>query len=506
MTLRSNFSSTRSASIVLAFVLLRHGALAQGYNSTEDPFGRTNAGEQLMPQTDRRFEYTPDRDGPTPTLFLPLLPPVLGAKSASTWTANFASGFAPNIDRETFYAAYTFEASRGQLRTNENKRVAAYIEKHRQLVDEIQAKFQELASVGPAARATGLAQFATEQDGRLRALADEEESIRLALIGWRHDFDHARLGQRVFIFGGPTRAAVRLLFATSYYAGLSTEQRRLLPEIAYEQATPVQTEGAEWSPGSTFFFLPATARIQPPANLPPALDQKIRTFVRDKDRLKTELRGAILQSSSIFISNRTRRLGALAEQQAPRFATLEKLAEEIRTELTGLGFPDQTASLALPVDLTERVGKFYARKVETRRELLNRLRELRSEYPTGRFEIAQQGDGLAIVQSKAGDKAAASVAEFNAGQARRYSEFAHESEILRHDIQLYLLNNPQRATRTVDQLAADFAKAYAARESGETDRDYVRAVLQPGLSPPQRRLLFQAATAELAQASEPLQP
>ena len=51
---------------------------------------------------------------------------------------------------------------------------------------------------------------------------------------------------------------------------------------------------------------------------------------------------------------------------------------------------------------------------------------------------------------------------------------------LRRDIQDYLERSPQRGTRTVDQLAGDFARAYAARENGDRDRDYTRAVLEPG--------------------------
>jgi len=426
--------------------------------------------------------------------------------SPATWVTGFASGVAPNIDHETFYAAYTFEASAGELSAKDNKRVAAYLEASRQLLDEIQAKFQELGSAAPAVRAAGLAQLAAQQDGRLRALAGDAEAIRLALVSSIHYFDPALFERRGRSSDASTRTTLELLFAASFYAGLSTEQRLLLPEIAFEQASPLRKEVQGWTKGSGFFFLPATARIQPPADLPPALEEKIRTFVREKENLKSELRRAALRDDHFFSWKRSRQLTALAEQQAPRFAALDTLAEEIRVELTGLGFPDQTESLALPSDLTERVGSFYARKAEARRKLLTRLRELRSEYPAGKFEIVRQGDGLAIVQSSADPKAEASLAEFNASQARRYTAFARESEILRRDIQHRLASNPQRSARTVDQLAADFARAYAVRENGDRYRDYTHAVLEPGLSPAQRRLLFQAATAELEQTGRSIQP
>ena len=110
--------------------------------------------------------------------------------------------------------------------------------------------------------------------------------------------------------------------------------------------------------------------------------------------------------------------------------------------------------------------------------------------------MIEQGDGTAGID----------LLEINAGQARHYTAFAAESEILRRDIQRYLDSSPQRGTRTVDQLAGDFAKAYAAREIRDHYRDYSRAVLEPGLSAAQRRLLFQAAVTELEKTDGSNQP
>ncbi len=138
--------------------------------------------------------------------------------------------------------------------------------------------------------------------------------------------------------------------------------------------------------------------------------------------------------------------------------------------------------------------------MQARRELVRRLRQLRAGYPDATFAIVKQGDGLAIVQTDARAAAVAGLAEFNAGQVPQYAAFAVEIAGLRRDIQSYLDRHPQQAGRSVDQLAADFVKASAVREGEERYRDYARAVLEPGLSPAQRRLLLQAG----AEETEPL--
>ncbi|MEO6005252.1 MAG: hypothetical protein ABIZ04_09670 [Opitutus sp.] len=527
MKLSLNSSLGRAASVLLAFA----GLSAQGYESGDPLVERTiNHGEQMMGPSNyfssRYYDFNNRGNSgleyyfpSVPTLYLPPLPPVIGGEMMGSWGASGSSGFAAGIDRQTFYSAYTFLASLNELTAKDDGRVAVYHKQGLPLLDEIRGKLEALAGAPPAARALGLSELARQQDSRLQALAADAEAIRVTLVGSRQDFDVAalagskqdfnvaNLGGRALRLDRPGRETLQLLFAASFYAGLSSEQRRLLPEIACGPAAAGPWKNSEeWSSGTDFFFLPATARIRPPADLPAALEGKIRAFVREKESLKSELQKAVLKNGFFFMSKRRRFLAELAEQQAPRLAALEPLAEEIRVGLAAIGFPDQLGGSSLPADLTERVGHYYARKVEARRDLASRLRELRSEFPTATIAIARHGEGLAITSSPLSSEAEASLAKFNAQQAERYTAFARESEILRREIEQRLANSPQRSTRTVDQLAADFAKAYAARENRERSRDYIRAVLEPGLSPAQRRLLFQATTAELEQAGASLQP
>ena len=525
MTLRIFSPPVRFGAILVATVFLGPRASAQSDN--RDPFEimRGGEGDRIMAGnymrdwgTDGRDPYNSSYDQAryfdlTQSIFVPPAPPALGEGLPGTDNSGFGNSIAADCERETFYGGYVTVAQLDKLTAKDTERIAIYRSNRQQLLNEIRAKFEELAAATQAGRRAGLMDLAAQQETRLRSLADDAETIRSDLA-WINSIFHIRIAplggsvsyglspeghRRITLFTGQARVEVKdlpRLFSSAYfYAGLSAEQRHMLPEIAYEQAIDPKHEGPEgkFAGAAAFFFLPATARVPLPANLPPALEEKIRDFAREKENLKSDLRAAVLRDDYFFVMTRTRRLSALAEQQAPRFAALDALAEEIRVGLAGLDSPYRPGNAGLPADLTLRMGSFNARKVVVRRELLNRLRQLSSAHPDDRFEIARQGDGLAIVQTGASPEPVAGLAEFNASQARQYTAFARESESLRRDIQNYLDGSPQRGTRTVDQLAGDFAKAYATRENGERDRDYSRAVLEPGLSAAQRRLLFQAA-------------
>ncbi|HVT72841.1 MAG TPA: hypothetical protein VHD61_06870 [Lacunisphaera sp.] len=540
--------------LTVVAALLFRSAPAQ---TNTDPFVylRGGAGDRAMdqlPNHDRGITPGPDHWNLTtgnsnwPDLFFPLetlhvglLPPTLG----EPWPGEggrLDDGSSTGLDGTSFFVGFALLASRDGLTDGQTKRILAYQRAQQELLAELRAKLAELAGATPAARAAGLSAFAALQAGRLQDLEREEEAIRddVAWVG-------PKFGRSLAfrLEGGDAAASPRLLFAANFYAGLSVEQRMLLAEIAHEEqggegpagletitlppgALPpwveariqkiiAEKQGPEGGPRSRepdgkspagdqhtagtetgsgiIFFQPATARLHLPATLPPELEAKIRRFVAEKQGLKDELRTVVLRDDYVLGSTRTHRLEALAAAEAPRFAALEALAEEIRIGLASLGFPGQPNDLGLPADLTQRVGRFYSRKVEVRRALLNETRTLRRDFPGVRFFIVAQGDGLVIVQMGDNAKAADLVARFNAAAAPHYAEFTRESENLTRAIQEYLEHSPPGRSRTVDQLAADFLRAYRAQGDADRYRDYGRAVLEPGLSSAQRRLLFNAA-------------
>jgi hypothetical protein len=364
----------------------------------------------------------------------------------------------------------------------------------------------------------------------LHALESEAEAIRHDLTtGALFTFTPTDSGQDLdllerSLIHEASRDHLLLLEAAQYYDGLSTDERFLLHEMAFEAedrgVTPSLTTihpdlnrlrvnhmSFVLSPGNLeksapekyLYFLPAPARIRLPENLPAQLDAKVKAFLAEKKRLKDELLAAI-KRSDFLPRQRTERYTQLAEQQAPQFAALESLAEEIRTGMADLPYPDKPDRPTLPEDLTRRIGAFGERKAEVQRELFGRIRSLNKENPDNRFQIVREGDGLAIVPADSKGVPPPTLAAFNADLARRYTAMAQESIVLRQEIQRMTVADPQYGARTVAQLAAEFGQAYKVQENWNRYHDYFQAVLEPGLSPAQRRLLFAATISDFAHA------
>lgn len=504
-----------SAAFVLVTLLPFQRAAAQGYDASHDPFvGRTtNMGEEMRGARgfNSPFDYnSSDLFGRrfSSRMQFPAPPPALGEDLANRPAPPFVDA-AADFSWDTFYGPYAMLLDAQELSEKKAKRIAAYRSARQALLKELRGKLAEVAGAAPAARQAALNELAAQQEGPLQALTKEAESIRsdLATTGTANEL-------RIGLWHRPPdfkQGAERFLWVFySYYfdAGLSTQQRELLPEIAFEQSS-LFTGRNEKTPGhgsDYFYFLPAGARIRVPANLPSSLMEKIRACVKEKESLKNELRTEVLRDGEIYTRQRTNRFTQLAERQAPRFAALYKLAEEIRVELAAFEYPDRPVKLAMPAELTQRIGDFYAKKIQVQRELVKRKVEIQQQFPAAYVAIERAGDGLAIKQEGVSPEKAASLAEINASLARRYTALARESEILRRDIQRLTQASPQHEERSVDQLATDFAKAYAAQENWNQYDDYYRAVLEPGLSSAQRVLLFHSAVTNLAQDERTLHP
>jgi hypothetical protein len=147
-------------------------------------------------------------------------------------------------------------------------------------------------------------------------------------------------------------------------------------------------------------------------------------------------------------------------------------------------------------------------KIAWQQAMLARREALRNEFPEDRVEFVRQRDSIAIQlvgnrrttpETKAKrDAALAELETFNATQTKGYAAMAREKEKINAEL-LALASSlaSHGGGKSVELLLAEFSYAFSQQERWERYAEYETAVLQPGLSPEQRRLLFGAALESL---------
>jgi hypothetical protein len=364
-------------------------------------------------------------------------------------------------------------------------------------VAELRSKLESVEKLSPAKREEALIAFATAQGSRLRAL--ESEASRLeADLGWPPDEGDDYAPGLATVGAGlspESRQNLGLLANTLQRPqGLSPPQVGLIREMFLDARDGASNRGA------FFFFSPETTRVRLPASLPGDLATQLSDYTREKDALKAELRGALVSSENIDSDLvRGLGLGALAEQQSPRFAALEKRAEEIRQALALL--PSRTSAggePALPPALAARLAEYQRKRTELQLNSRRDLRALRSSLPPASgAELTISGDGSRLSLKTPPNASPAVLARimavdsFNKDYAERSAALDRELVELRR--LLADVARPASASasqKSVTDLMQDFTAAALRQTSAETYRDCRVAALQPGLSPEQRRLLF----------------
>ena len=451
-------------------------------------------------------------------LYFPAIPPVLAEMPSPTHLMKLPTRYRYPTEVEGFVGEVFYLPYKGLLLENHvlaksAQRVATYQASRDQLLTALRSRLEELKDMAGAPRAAALAEFAARQADPLRNLALEEEALR-------EDFTTRSFLKRTVYETNTTvylpdasgahpleldpipQAAIK---AAQLQAGLSIPQRLLLEETAIEQELTSQDKA---QPDPYVFFWPATARIRLPDALPAATAAQFAEFARLKNSLKSELLAAVVPAQNgMSLDQRTQTYARLAEEQAGRFAALDTLAEEIRPGLAGVPYPDEPAQPNLPADLTHRVGDAIARKAVLSRELVNRLKEFRHELPADKIELVPKGAALAIAitpvkstpaaDRPARDNAIARLQALNSDYSRRFAALAAEINTLRTEIQRVHDTSDRAGSLDVEQVATDFEKSYEVRRNWDRFHDYYVAVIQPGLSPEQRRLLFNGALVDL---------
>jgi hypothetical protein len=222
--------------------------------------------------------------------------------------------------------------------------------------------------------------------------------------------------------------------------------------------------------------------------MPPELSPRLDQWVAEKDALRAELAAAVISADRAkFASSRRRTLEQLARTQGPRLAALETRAEEIRRDYAPhFELHRMRRPLTLPPEVLAVIEAFERRLAR----ILERL-ERHTLQATARVHMSYRGNSrseLQMLRAKANREATAEFHEVN------------------HD-ELVALNVELENVRTV--LVACVGEAALAVEGGAPDAflttfmsryrqdwayyEYEVAIFEPGLSPPQRRLLVGGA-------------
>ncbi|MEO6995388.1 MAG: hypothetical protein ABI273_17415 [Lacunisphaera sp.] len=473
--------------------------------------------------------------------FLPAVLPVLGTALSSN-PRPLAAGYPREFAGETFFMAYGNLVSNNRLSAKRAELIARYRTARLSLLAELREQLSRVHDVSAEARQRDLAGLAANQTPRLRELEADAEKIR-------HDLTHVELfsttaddigdlpsntefeaaafaGKVVPPVNGlgdllprhetPERNAalssLRLILSAAYFRdGFSLEQRQLLEEMAIELTLVIGPGSDAGGPASVFFW-PAGARIPIPVGLSPEAAAKFEEFQRRKATLKDELRAVLTRGENhIFNVDNTAAYAQLATTQAPRFAELDALADQIRPALAALADAVARSTDKLPADLAHQVAAIAERKAALQREMFTRLNEFRQALPAEHVELIHQNSGLAIAVTTGNgsgpthEAILARITAFNGETSSRFKTLAADYDRVR--IALARFQATAREVKpgvTVDQLAVDFLNAYTVRESRYRQRDYAAAVLASGLSPAQRRLLLSAADADLLEPALPV--
>lgn len=457
-------------------------------------------------------------------IYFPPDPPALGEPVKRRNPVSLAK-FAPpatlaNFVFETFYAPLSTLLFSEDLSRKRRERLDAYRATQTELLADLRSKLDSLREADQPTRQRELEAFALTQAASLAALNTAAEELR-------SNFSHGGFFEsgadwnetRNWRLGDDTRWESQideikvLRGAAAFQDGLSLPQRRLLREIAMELGDSLKgptTEIALDAPGPFLYFSPATARIRVPVDIPAELSARIDAYKMAKAALKSELRDTLyVQDRAWFAYKRVNTLKALAEKQAPHLAELDKMAEEIRRELVPFPNPARPPALPLPATIAPRVRSYHLQKVALQNMLVAKLDEVKTALPNDRVEYTRISDTymLEVIpnrRSSAADKAkreaiVEGLVPFNQNQTKLYSALAREKATLSNDIlrEASALSAKSPSSKSIEQLLKEFAYAFQKQEAWEVYRDYETAVLEPGLSPEQRELLFGAALQKL---------
>lgn len=509
-----------AALIALAPALTARSLAAEA--STE-PVAPPPAVTPPHPPSERpRPTTSPNRSGGRTLIFFPPLPPRLWAPvppidlSASRNTP--PSELAAFVG-EPFYAPLGTRLRDDSLTPAQRQKLDAYRDAAAALRAELRTTLEAVRSFDPVSRERALADLAAVQATRLAELEAQAEALRHELIRGRDDWGALRewrLGSTPFGTAAQALSAQYHVFrAAAYYQrGLSPAQRRLLREIILDMENlvdmPLMGNELAADRNPLFGFSPETARIRLPTPLTPEVAGLITVYEREKATLKQELRDALYEEDrTLFGFLRNSRLEQLGRNQEARFAALEVLAERIRKALAAARYRPQTPVLpTFPPAVAERIESYLEQQKRLQSDVMQVLAQIQTIADLEQVNVAPRANGrfeirLAVRhgprQAEQMERVKEHVNDFNTAQGKRLNEIDQELATIR---QMLAWLQGEGEGEHADKEAARALEAYFTalehKERMEKYRDYETAVLEPGLSPSQRRLLYSAALNQLS--------
>lgn len=472
------------------------GPSAPGYEA----YSRWLKDAQGQPRTRIRFSL----GGPPLGCPLPPVPPEKPGEAAAHLRSYVA---------EPFFAPLSAFWQDGTLSKRRSGMLERYDALKGQVVKNLSDEIGSIQAAKPTERRERLEAFAQRQAAEVAQVEELAEAIRQDLfrktlvddgVDWE--------GTRNWHLGDPNRKSVErdqfevLQAAAAFAQELSLAQRELLQEAAMElvdhaRAAAAPADAAK--PVTFFYFTPSTSRIRMPLEMPDALRQHVDTYRELKDGLKEELRATVFGNDKSDKRVRTAAFSELREAQSARLVRLQSLAEEIRVGLVGCVYPDEPPTSLIPPSLAPQIAEYLKAKVEAQRAFVAKLAEVRAAVPQGQAEIVPYDRGYQIQVSVSGSLVGAgmsvlnSLPEFHEAQARRYAELLAQKKALVRALNESPGHPLETAGRSVDALLQEFAVAQAQRETWNKYWMYRQAVLEPGLSDGQRRLLYRSAVESL---------
>ena len=454
------------------------------------------------------------RVNPLP-VFFPPNPPPLGRAIARTPTQ--PGRLTAPAELRSFVNEYFYPqlASRIQQRSLPEKlalRVDAYRAAKAARRHELTAELERLRDQPAAERAKALAAFAGQQAAGLAELEKTAEELRRDLSS--RDFAWGALRQWKLNEGerrgfSPIEIAQVMRAFAFYQDGLELTQRGWLREIAIELNMAAETTASATAGQPYLFFPPEPARVLLPDDAPADVAAKVARFETTKSRLKKALYdAAYAQDGQTLGFLRTNGLRAVAEKQAGALRELDALAEDIRRGLAGYAEPGAIAERSpLPAALQDRLASLMSNYSTAQKQAAAQIDALLEEHrllpfqATYRFEsdalrfvVIPRGSNLSAEARANVEMLRQQVSAVADDYGRRVADLINEKDALRAEISAVL--GPGRAAG-VDQAMLAGMRVANARETADLYRDYRIAVFQPGLSPAQRRLLFDGVVEQL---------